>query len=125
MEINSFRKYNIFKIGNGEKGMETLKNLLKNILKMMAVYIAFGFLLGLAASAGGLAKALLVDKTLGAMSIVDYMMLFGWFEFLWLPLLVSFIFSKHTYLTIPNYRLLLTAIVVAFIFVCRIVLKKE
>ena len=95
--------------------MEFIIDVFKKLLKITALYLVIGFIaVILISTIGGAGQSLLIGKTLGDMSVSEYIMLMAYVEILWLPLLVGIIVSNLTYFTIPLYKVIFGVLVAVF-----------
>lgn len=97
--------------------MKFIHEIFKRILKIIAVYLIYGFVISLIVSFSGAAKNLLLFQTMGAMTLADYMILLAYMELLWLPLLVGMILSPNSYLAFPFSSWVVPVIVISFFFI--------
>ena len=105
--------------------MEFIIDLFKKLLKIFALYILIGFVAVLLISVSGGVENLLLKETLGNMSTSDYILLMGYAEILWLPLIAGMVFSKVTYINIPGCRIIFVSLMVAFLVGTIAIASKE
>ena len=105
--------------------MEFIIDVFRKLLKITALYFVIGFIaVILISTVGGAGHSLLIGKSLGDMSLSEYIMLMAYVEILWLPLLVGIIVSKLIYFAIPMYKMIF-AILIAVFFICMIAIASK
>lgn len=105
--------------------MELIFDLFKKLFKIFILYIVIGFVAVLIISMSGGVENLLLNKTMGNMGISGYMALMAYAEILWLPLVAGMTFSKINYITIPGYRIIFVALLIAFLVGTIAIASKE
>ena len=94
--------------------MNFIFDLFKKILKITILYIIIGFVAVLIISFSGAFNGLIIKDGLGEMALSEYVMLMGYAELLWLPLVVGILFSKVAYFPNPAIKVLLAVVTVLF-----------
>ena len=95
--------------------MEFVVDVFKKLLKITALYLVIGFIaVILISTVGGAGQSLLIGKTMGDMSLSEYIMLMAYAEILWLPLWVGIIVSNLAYFTIPFYKVIFGVLIAVF-----------
>lgn len=105
--------------------MNFIFDLFKKILKITILYIIIGFVAVLIISFSGAFNGLIIKDGLGEMALSEYVMLIGYGELLWLPLVVGILFSKVEYFPNPIIKVLLAAATVLFFVSMIAIASKE
>lgn len=96
---------------------------MKKALKVVGLYLLFGAIIAITISVFGGYEDLLINKTMGNMSILGYMILMLTIIAFWLPSLVFILFSKNIYLTFAYTKPILVAVIAVFILLSVYIVK--
>ena len=105
--------------------MEFIFDLLKKLIKIFILYIVIGFVAMIIISFCGVFESLMINKVVGEMALSEYIILFGYAEVLWLPLVIGILFSKVVYFPNPMIKIILAIIAVAFLIGTIAIASKE
>lgn len=89
---------------------------MKKAFKILGLYLLLGAIIAVTVSVFGGYENLLINNTMGDMSIFGYMGLMLAIIAFWLPSFVLMLFSKNIYLTFAYAKPVLIAFMAVFIF---------
>ncbi len=99
---------------------------MKKLIKLLTLYILFGLGSATAISLFGGFKSLIIFNTMGAMSLLDYGMLFLYVTLLWLPGCFGILMSKWNYIRLPFFKPVIFIIILLYIILTvKIIIEKE
>ena len=105
--------------------MKMILDLLKTLCKIFILYIVIGFVAVIIIYFAGVFESLILKDTLGNMQLADYVVLRGYAEILWLPLVIGILVSKATYFPNPVVKIRLGIIVAVFMVSVIAISSKE
>ncbi len=93
--------------------------------KVLLIYLLFGLGISAFITFSGAYTNLVVNSSMGAMSVGTYTGIMGLVTVGWLPICISILISSVKYLQFPAGRILPLLVISLFIACCRICVKKK